>query len=54
MSKLKSEKNRFKISSFYELIKKISVSRLLFSTVFSIAFFYMTKVVFLGFTFNEN
>ena len=54
MSKLKSEKNRFKISSFYELIKKISVSRLLFSIVFSIAFFYMSKVVFLGFTFNEN
>ncbi len=51
MTKLKTY---FKKIDFSKLIKKISISRVLFAFVFSLAFFYMSKIVYLGFTFNEN
>ena len=40
--------------SIQNIIKKISISRLIFSFAFSLALFYMTKIVFLGYVDNEN
>ena len=46
------------IKSFYlnfkNIVKKISISRLIFSIIFSIAIFFMSKIVFLGFVDKEN
>ena len=47
MLKVKSEK----ISS---ILKKISISRLIFSSIFALAIFYMSKIVFLGYVYEEN
>ena len=51
----KMTENRTKIiSNIYNVIKKISISRLIFSSVFALALFYMSKIVFLGYVDNEN
>ncbi len=37
-----------------KILNKISISRLLFSIIFSLALFYMNKIVFLGMVYDEN
>ncbi len=51
MSETKKEKKELNIFKF---IKKTSISRLIISCVFSLALFYMSKIVFLGYVFEEN
>ena len=54
MTKNKSNNKGFNLSNIYSFIKKISISRLIFSSVFALACFFMNKIVFLGHVYDEN